>query len=444
MKAHLSTFLCATVGFLAGFGLLKPGADSTSSTGIKPVRPSPRKAGSLAKPWDAPGLSAAQRMRLIAERAASVSPGEWPAIFQSRIHSPEGTRLVERLWAEQDPEGFWNWLKQQRDGNTLTQYGTNLLRIWAKADPNAAMRAANEITDKQASDTLRREVIETVIAVDLRKGLQLASEALDFNRFSWGQREWMKTDPAAAVLGLAALPKRSEFRYYLKFAVEEWAKTDSRALMDWLKQQQACQDEEWFGKAFTAAATADPQSALESAGALTDPATRDVAISGVLASGRIPDEQMPELLGQLTVPRRADAMFAALDKLPLGNEPQIANATRLLNQAPASRNMLNIVEKIGQAYATQNLQNGFSWAAGLPDSSMRRRALAGIASYSSQPDQLDALAAHAGQVPLLDLSDAFFQIVMNHLPDDKEEEWIARLPRDRAEWARTFKGRKPD
>lgn len=443
MKPLFYTIAWALPGFLAGYFISGSVRERQPSQTEDNVRFSPRKARKDAV-WNLPGQTSAQRLKAMADHAVSLTRDEWPAFFQSRIHSPEGSELAERLWAEQDPDGFWNWLKQQRDGGTLTQYGRNLLRIWAASDPDAAMRAANEITDKTSSDILRREVIETVIATDLEKGLQLASVALDFNRFSWGPRAWMGKDPAAATLGLAALPQRSEFRRYLNYAVEEWAKTDSPALLDWLNRQQPFQSEEWFGKAYTAAATADLRSALESAGSLTDPILRDTAISGVLASGRVPDDQLPDLLLQLTVPRRADAMYAALDKLPLQNEQQIANATRLLNQAPANRNILNVVQEIGQAWTSHDLQKGFEWAASLTDSSMRRKALAGIASYSSKPEQLDALAAQASQVPMLDLSNEFFQIIMSHLPDEKAEEWIARLPHDRAEWARTFAGSKPD
>src|SRR5690606_17840336 len=137
----------------------------------------------------------------------------------------------------------------------------------------------------------------------------------DFNRFSWGPREWFKEDPSAAVQGLAGLPERSEYRDFLKYAVVEWAKQDSPALLEWLKTRTVVEREEWFGEAFKSAANKDPRSALAVASSLEDPTTRDAAIAGVLASGTISSNEMGGLLEKLSLRNRAKATISALAAL---------------------------------------------------------------------------------------------------------------------------------
>lgn len=432
MKPLPVTLCCILAGFLAGYFLHAPRQSAGPVNETKEVRLSPRKALSQS---EASGVSEVRTTSLV-DKAVSLSADQWPAFFEARMNSAEGTRLLERLWAEQDPEGFWAWLKSRRDGNALTRFGQDLIRVWATSDPDAAMNAANQITAKQHSDVLRREVIETVLSNDLQKGLELAAKALDFNRFSWGPRDWMKTDPAGAVRGLAGLPAKSEFRMYLDYAVREWASVDSKGMLEWLKKQAAPDREDWYAKAFIAAAVVDLNYALEVANSM-DPVSRDAAISGVLASGRVSENQTIELLGQLTAPKRSQAMYSALGKLPLENAAQIEAATRMLNASPLNRNMLNVVENFSRAWVECDIQRGFTWAESLPDSSMRREALASMASHVNGSEQFAALAAQAARVPMLDLSNNFFENVLRSLPDDQEEAWIARLPKDRAEWARS-------
>ncbi|MEO5916470.1 MAG: hypothetical protein ABIS50_19695 [Luteolibacter sp.] len=428
MKSIVPTLLLATIGFLTGFGLPHEGGEGANPS-TSPARLSPRKTGG----GESPGGTASDRMRSFANHAATLTPAEWPAFFRARLNDPEGTRLAERLWAEQDPSGFWDWLKQQHDGTTLKNYGVNLLQVWAAADPDAAMAAANAITDKECGDLLRREVIETVISKDLTKGLELAAEVRDFNRFSWGTREWMKTDPAAAVEGLAKLPKRSEYRDYLGYAVAQWAKSDSPALLEWLKTQSVPQGERWFGEAFKSAAAIDSRAALEATSHLADPTARDAAIAGVLASGKVPAGSLPELLSHLTLPKRSEATLAALGAMPLRDPGQFAEATQLLIDAPANRNTLNSTDTMIGKFTDWN--QGLIWASLLPDSAMRRRALESLASRADS-EQLDDLSATVATAPLLDLSNELFRNILTTIPDEQEAAWIAKLPPERAAWAR--------
>ena len=213
------------------------------------------------------------------------------------------------------------------------------------------MRAANSITDKKSSDDLRSEVIDTVLAANLAKGLELAANAADFNRFSRGSREWMKNNPSAAVQGLAKLPERSEYRGFLSSAVVEWAAQDAPALLAWLKTHPVGERDDWFG------------------------------------------------------------------------------------DAPACRNMLNRVGSMADKWIAVDWNRGLAWAAALPDSSMRRKALATIASKANR-EQLDAFATTVARAPMLDLSDELFRTVLRSLPAGETEAWVARLPPDRAAWAK--------
>jgi hypothetical protein len=347
------------------------------------------------------------------------------------MNDPENARLAARLWAEQDPDGFWNWLKQSRDGTLLKQFGKDLLQVWATADPDVAMQAANAITDKECSDFLRREVIDTVIAKDLKKGLELAAAAPDFNRFSWGPREWMKTDPAAAVQGLAGLPERSEYRDFLKYAVVAWAK-DSPALLAWLGTQSMAERDEWFGAAFKSAAAVNLQAALEAASKIADPSSRDAAVAGVLASGKIPTDSLPDLLSQLTLPNRSAATLAALDALPLKDPRQLSEATKLLIEAPANRNTLNSVDRIARSF--KDLDEGLAWTALLPEATMRRRALISL-TYLADSAQGDQLASMVSTRSSLDLSNDLFRTILTRMSAEQKAAWLAKLSRDRAAWA---------
>ncbi len=434
MKPIVLIILSAGLGFFAGIAIPRKSTAPKEPEASAPGRRS-------ARPWTPSKLPPGQRMLAFANHAATLTPEEWPAFFRARMNDPEGTRLAERLWAEQDPEGFWDWLKQQRDGTLLRRYGKDLLHVWAAAQPDAAMRAADAITDKESSDFLRKEVLETVIAVDLAKGLELAAKAGDFNRFSWGPRPWMKEHPSAAVQGLAGLPERSEYRDYLKYAVVSWAEQDSPALLEWLKTQPVIEHEGWFGNAFKAAALKDTRSALDAASNLTDPGARDAAIAGVMASGVVPNNETAGLLDQLSIRRRADATAAAVGAMPMKNAAQIEAAALLLNDAPAGRNTLNAVDSVARGWSNLDWNRGVAWAATLPDSTMRRKAMATMAS-SANRDQMDTFARTVAAAPMLDLSDELFDNILRSLPDGEEAAWIAKLPPERAAWARSVADRK--
>lgn len=428
MKPFALTILCAACGFFVGIAIPRNIESPKEPDASAPGRRSSR-------PWTPSKLPPGQRMASFANHAITLTPEEWPAFFRSRMNEPDGTRLAERLWAEQDPAGFWNWLKQQRDPTQLRRYGKSLLHVWAAAEPDAAMRAADAITDKESSDFLRKEVVETVIAVDLTKGLALAAKTGDFNRFSWGPRPWMIENPSAAVQGLAGLPERNEFRDFLRYTVVAWAEQDSPALLEWLKTQPVIEHEDWFGDAFKAAALKDTRGALDAASHLTDPTARDAAIAGVMASGVVPNNETAGLLGQLSIRLRADATAATVGAMPMKNAGQIEAAALLLNDAPAGRNTLNAVESVARGWSECDWNRGVAWAATLPDSTMRRKALATMA-YAANLDQMDTLATTVAQAPMLNLSDELFHNILRKLPAEKADAWIARLPPERAAWAR--------
>src|SRR5205814_1212652 len=86
---------------------------------------------------------------------------------------------------------------------------------------------------------------------------------------------------------------------------------------------------------FKAAATTDSKTALDAASGLADPIARDAAIAGVLASGRVPNNQMADLLEHLTLPKRAEATYEALGKMPMKSDQQFDEATRMDRETAA-------------------------------------------------------------------------------------------------------------
>ncbi len=376
-------------------------------------------------------------MRHFAASAVALRAADWPAFFQSRIHDPEGTALAERLWAEQDPEGFWKWLKEKNDGVDLLKYGRPLLQIWAAADPDAAMAAANQVTDKRIGDYLRREVIDTVITKDLEEGISLAAAAEDFNRFSWGERSWITSDPAAATLALATLPTRSEYWDFLKIAVAAWAKADSQALLEWVKGQPLPYQKDWFADAFKSAAGENVGAALQTASVLADPQARDAALAGVISSGKVPVEEMPELLEKLSPRNRYNATRDAVRAMPHQTADQIVAAGRLYAEAPANEDLLEKVQFLAGSWPKDNWSAGLEWVATLPDPATRRAALAGMAESANSPENRDALAAAISRSPRVDLSNDIFKTVLGRMSVDQRSAWIAKLPADLAAWAKS-------
>jgi hypothetical protein len=430
MKTAIISIVCATGGFLLGFGFPgagKPAAGSPTAN-RRPARPS-----RPVDPWGGRDGTAAARMRHFASQAATLAPEDWPAFFLARMRDPEGSRLAERLWAEQDPRGFWEFLKTRGDAGELLQYGRKLLETWAAADPDAAIAAANEVTEKRASDLLRRQVIDSVLAVDLEKGLALAAAALDFNAFSWGDRDWMKTDPAAAVKGLAALPAASEYRDFLRIAVGFWAKSDPAALLAWVKTQPVPERNEWFGEAFKQAAEADFSAAMATAASIADPAARDAALAGVISSGKVPGDQLSDSLARLSIPKREEATRAVLEKA--GSSAEIASATLLLDDAPASKNLLGSIGAMAWKLGFRDTKEALAWSASLPDAAMRRSAFAHAAETLASNGKFDELAAAISNAPRLDLSNELFRAAAGNLTAERRAAWFAKLPPDLAAWA---------
>ena len=428
MKPCHFTLLAGAIGLAIGLAMPgivpHPSQDATAT----PTRPGPRR---TERPWSAAGLSAAERSRRFAERAASLTNSEWPAFFRAQLRSPEWTPLAARLWAESDPAGFWDWLSGQPDTALLMEWGPDLVERWTLAEPDVAMAAALKLTNKEFADVLRRKIVETALAQDLTTGLRLAALAGDFNRFSWGgARDWMSKDPQAAVLGLAALPADADFRYHLDAAVEVWAKADPRAALAWLSTRRPAGASSWakdFENGFKAAAEADPQAALATAKSMADPDARDAAIGAVLASGKVPAREVPDLLASGSLPARAKTVPDAIKALMASADPEaLATATELLAKSPANDRTLDATRTVAQTWGQRDWQAGWDWAAALPDSAMRRRALAALVGSDKAP--WENLAGMVAALPPLALSNELFSGAINHRTSDQWEAWLASLP----------------
>lgn len=429
-------------GFTLGYGLPML-LENRSAAGPQAasLRESPRRAAMLARPWADGRLGADGRMTTFIDQASKLTPQEWPEFFRSLQNSPEWSRLAAQLWAENDPQGFWDYLRQRHDRSQLLQWGSGLLQTWAIADPDAAMEAVLAITDKKSGDRLRRDVVDTVLNHDLAKGLELAVKAGNFNRFSWGHRKWITENPEAAVRGVASLPMVTKYRDFLKIAIVAWVEADPQAALDWMKNenprrnQPAVLNDSWMKEGFQAAAKVDAKGALTAALGLENPQERDQAIAGVISSGKVDAADLPALLAACTPLSRSQSIGDVVRGLPKGTPDELAAATEVLVQGPAGKSLLQATRAMAGDVAGKDLNRGWEWAAALPDIAMRRAAMESLAERTSG-SQRDLLVAKISQVPLEELSNAVFKAALKSVPEDQREAWIAKLPADRTAWAR--------
>lgn len=426
MKARTVALLAALAGFAVGIVLRSvpgPGPELEPAPEAAKSSLAPRKSAS-GKPE--PGLT----MLGLAEKAATLGRGEWPGFFRAQLGFPDRARLAARLWAESDPAGFWRWLRGERDEALIDRFASDLLRVWAGADPDAAMDAVLQITDKDLGDELRREVVDTVIERDLAKGLELAGRAGDFNSFSWGPRAWMKKDPAAAVKGLAGLPPVSDYRHFLKYALPIWAESDPTAVLEWMKSARPLKYEDWLKDGFEAAAKSGPQAALAAARSLADAGHRATALGGIVSSGTLDAGELADVFGELPLSIRARSGPEMIQAQPYKTAADLAASAALLEQLPPGRDTLRAVDTLASRWSTLDARAGWQWAATLPDAAMRREAYVRLSSEATQ-DSLPPIA----DLPLSDLSDELFRKVLQRLPGERRDAWIRQLPADHAAWA---------
>ena len=450
MKPPQAAIAFTVIGFALGFGgpaaLKHFSASGDAKEGDRSTARYTSSQGERAsRPWLDPAVGQDRRLAAFVDRAASLTPEEWPGFFKTHAESPEWNRLAAQLWADQDASGFWKFLRQSGDQVALNRWAPDLLQAWTQQDPDAAMDAAVAITDKKTGDTLRRVVTETALNADLTKGLELTIRAGDFNHFSWGgNRPWIEQNPEAAVRGLAMLKTGDDYRNFLSDAVEAWVATDPKKALDWLvnespndRPQFGGGSFDWLSNGFNAAAKADPQAAMEAALAYQDPDERDRALSGVLESGAIAASDIPRLLAGCSPFIQSQSIQRILQSLPKNTAADFAAATQVLIQGPTGENSLEATKELANAYwkLDQNSDTAWDWADSLPDMAMRRAANEALAS-NLRSQQFEDLAKRASQLPISELSNQFFQNALTGKTQEEQEAWINQLPADRAAWAR--------
>ncbi len=374
MKALPLSILAAVGGFGLGFFGLKL-ASSQEAEALVQAPAAAKSSDAEARAWSAQKLAPGARMLGLAEKAATLSAAEWPAFFRAQLDSPESSRFAARLWAERDPAGFWKWLKEGRDSLLIDRFADDLVKTWAPAQPEEAMDALVKITDKKLGDRLRDMAIDAVIERDFDKAMAMAARAGDFNRFGWGEKEWMKKDPAAVVKGLGELPAISDFRRYLDYAVPIWAQSDPAAALEWMKSHRTQKDDDWVQKGFQAAAKASPQAALAAAREIADPKQRGGALAGVLVGGRLEDADFQALLEEvpLNLQSRAGSDLVKLQQPKTTDE--LMECSEALLRLPAGGNNLNAIGTLAIMWWHTDREAGMRWANSLPDVAMRRTAL---------------------------------------------------------------------
>ncbi|MFC7336889.1 hypothetical protein ACFQY0_06850 [Haloferula chungangensis] len=425
MKAFLAVVACS--GFFIGLALPLLCPKESKAPPAEPI-----KRTETTRSFSTANLAPASRMQALAEKAATLRRDEWPGFFRSQLDSPESSRLAARLWAEADPAGFWAWLRQDFDLLRFTDFAPELLKIWAAADPDSAMDAVSAITDKRLGGELRKTVIDTVLDLDVKKGVALAARAGDFNRFGWGHRKWMEDDPEAVVAALATLPLVSDYRRFLNQALPIWAKQDPAAALEWMSRadyhptRDGFWGDEWLVSGFEAAAKADPDSTFRLALDL-EGIKRTEALKGVIASGTLDLDSLKVALQHL--PPTATRMIASdmVSARPSDTLSDLQQTAALLNEIPSEKSNLYAVNDLARSWARLDRDSGWQWANSLTDPAMQRRALVYLAKGATPQE--------VAELPFLGLSDEFFRIALFHLPANQQDAWIAGLPADRREWA---------
>lgn len=421
MKKHVSLF-AGIAGLTAGALFPRPSSPVAAPPDAE-TKVSERTAASAKK-----GLS---RLEQLTGMAAKLSRSEWPAFFAARLHSPQETRLAARLWAEADPGGFWAWLRECRDRDHLDRFSEDLLLLWSVQDPEAAMAAVMTVTDKALSDRLRMMLIDAVLDQDFELGMSFVARAGTFNGFSGSTTSWIMKDPGLAVSKLAGLPAHNAYRFYLDHALQQWARQDPAACLDWLSKTPPLESKTWradpVSKGFKSVALSKPGEALDAARQIADPAHRSQALAGVIASGKFTPEDVLPLLEQVGLKEK----FGLPGELGFGLEGDFSNRARILDLLPTNMNSHNGYRTVAAQWSEKDPAAAWEWAASIEDPVQCRIAIAAMIGNADAP-HLDAIA----ELPFRALSDDLLRQAAAKIPADRRESWLESMPADRAEWVR--------
>lgn len=422
MKKHLT--------FLAGIGGLAAGALFPRPTG--PTSPPPVAEMKASERTEASAKKGLSRLEQLTGMAAKLTRSEWPAFFAARLHSPQETRLAARLWAEADPDGFWAWLRESRDRDHLDRFSEDLLLLWSVQDPEAAMAAVMTVTDKALSDRLRMMLIDAVLDQDFELGMSLVARAGTFNGFSSSTTSWIMKDPGLAVSKLAGLPSHNAYRFYLNHALQQWARQDPAACLDWLSKTPPLESKTWradpVSKGFKSVALSKPGEALDAAREIADPTHRSQALAGVISSGKLTPEEVVPLLEQV---RLKDKFSLPGELGGFDLEGDFSNRARILDLLPANMNSHNGYRAVAAQWSEKDQAAAWEWAASIEDPVQCRIAIAAMIGNADAP-RLDAIA----ELPFRALSDDLLRQAVARVPVDRRDTWIAAMPADRAEWVR--------
>ena len=422
MKKHVS--LLAGIAGLAAGALFPRPSGPVSAPPVAEMKASERTEASAKK-----GLS---RLEQLTGMAATLSRSEWPAFFAARLHSPQETRLAARLWAEADPGGFWAWLRESRDRDHLDRFSEDLLLLWSVQDPEAAMAAVMTVTDKALSDRLRMMLIDAVLDQDFELGMAFVARAGTFNGFSSSTTSWIMKDPGLAVSKLAGLPSHNAYRFYLDHALQDWARQDPAACLDWLSKTPPLESETWradpVSKGFKSVALSKPGEALDAARRIADPAHRSQALAGVIASGKFTPEEVLPLLEQVGLKDKF-GLPGELGGFDL--EEDFSNRARILDLLPSNMNSHIGYRRVAADWSEKDPAAAWEWAASIEDPVQCRIAFSAVIGNAEAP-QLDAVA----ELPFRALSDDFLRQAAAKVPADRQESWLESMPADRADWVR--------
>ncbi|MBK1833579.1 hypothetical protein [Roseibacillus ishigakijimensis] len=371
----------------------------------------------------------------LADRAARLSKEEWPAFFAAHLDFPADRDLLAQLWAEADPAGFWQWLREQKNASLVKEFGFNVLIQWTEIDLEGAIAASLDLSNKEVADHVRLRLAFELFQRDVEIGAAYAARCPDFNRFGRrGNVEWMSRDPAAAVKALGGLPRHSEFRSYLDRTLSLWAEQDPQACLEWLQENPPFRNgefwEEWSQEGYRAVALQEPQAALAAAKQLENRHYREQALLGVLSAGKFSPEEQLEILNTLPVSIKnkigQELIATRISQHKSLSDLQLTDT--FLRQVPSNKSTLHRINSLAQNWKRISPETAWDWARSLPDAAQRRVALAEVVTTAPRHE--------IGTLPSEDLSDKLFSSLFFHLRGKEQEDFLNNLPADHAAWAR--------
>ena len=239
-RSTLTTAIAAAVALVAGFAagkLRTPTDGDTMPSSSKTAEPSAEKPD-VNEPLAAAlkTETGAKRWLLLVAAAEKASANDMPGIIRAAGGDDAATRMLAARWAELDPKHMFATLYAEfllpdespvalPNRYTLTDA---LFTEWAKADPDAAIKALNDVPDFSGLSNMRHSVASQLMKSDVEQGLRAMSEWKIDNYLPdmKSVAAWAAKDPLHAATVAAKYSRGYAGKEVLKHIGKAWATSD--------------------------------------------------------------------------------------------------------------------------------------------------------------------------------------------------------------------------